>query len=234
MKNIRLALFAGIAQLTLGLPLAHSYLVTSYNFTTTGDTGVIATGSFSVYDNRVEVAFSELSGTEGYITGFWFYNPQDVDGQFTDFVTPVGIDNFSKSSFWSYSNPLPNNMSNVSGSRDLADFTGAAANLSGPGGPTVRGIAESDTPTFTFWFNGAYTLDAWSLYPDTNVPGPDMAFRWMSVGEDNEDSDKTIYVFTNFEIPPIEIIPEPSTVGLIAVAALGFIPVVRRLRRKKA
>jgi hypothetical protein len=225
----RLKLVSIIGGFVALLPALSAQLV-NLSFDTSGTTGVEAKGVLSVYTDRVVVNYTEVTGTAGYITGFWFYNPKDENGVFIDFQQSVTIAGLGgKETNWDYSSPVPQFMSNVLDNRDAGDFHGAAM---GQGSPNQWGLGAGDTPSsFTFFYNGSPDITPADLFAG-NPTGPDMLFRWQSVGEDGEDSDKTTYVFVDFEIPPIEIIPEPSTVGLIAVAGLALIPMIRRIRRR--
>lgn len=99
------------------------------------------------------------------------------------------------------------------------DF-GASAESPAP----QNGLQAGNTATFTFTFQGATAANFSEATFFANNPGPDFGFRYLEVGPRGQGSDKFVY-----DTDPI---PEPSTYGLFAAAALIGLVVLKRSKKK--
>lgn len=216
---------------------------------TTEDTGVAVTALFK-FDHQLgylEVKLTNLSGlakpgggnyTDGVLVGFGFDGPSGLlykSGSFTQLSftsgEPGGVDFLLGNGF---------NMSGGLGGDDNGIFDFGAgtdgANGNGTGGSPAPGIA-GDGPgggysaTFRYRFKGDLTYFNADDFFSHNGADADIGFRFKSVGDRGEDSEKVVYFI---EETPNAPIPEPSTYGLMAAGLLIGVAGLKRYRAARA
>lgn len=215
---------------SLSLANAQIYLFdffgTSDSTNSTESTGVAVSGTVDVDvgAGSIEFNINNLSDGSSYpyadLVGFGFWNEPAGGG--TPY-TYTGISTTDPGN-WTSTNSFPELWS--------GSYHGAVADS--PTGFQQNGIDGGASAMFAFTgaSGGPLALqglvDAWTnegVVSNSSSDQHDIRFRFQSVGDDNEGSEK---LYLN-----LRPVPEPSTYGMIGASALVLLVIARRFRKKK-
>jgi hypothetical protein len=206
-----------------------------------------------VGDGSVQLKIETLTGYGlGDAVGVWFRRPVDALGQPVDLyldmgfqVTPVSYlelippewESSQWEQFWSFEQQMPAELAHLLGSSSVTDYIGFRHLGYGEEGVALHGVSVE----FTFWthalaapYPGLTVLE----YPNNFTYGLvedrdfDIFFEWQDPwGRPGEATSGTWFVESEGGVNIY--VPEPATVGFIAVGILSVIVTGRSMLRKR-